>query len=238
MISVLFPVYNGLTRYPEGQLRRMLTKTLAEDTALEIVIVDDGSGDGTADYLREAYRHDPRVNIIALAENGGIAGAMNAAAKAAIGDAFIVQTARSWYEPGALAEMKDALLNSHAGFVYGYTQYHGISSQLHIPPPFNPADFLTGFASLFGIMYRARAWECGCRYRDGITAEGRHIDVSDYDHALQLIYNCNYTGYVLPRLCLNYIYSGAGQMTELVHRHQAQLDALMRERWQHVGWGG
>jgi GT2 family glycosyltransferase len=46
------------------------------DVAIETIVVDNGSTDGTADYLRERF---PWVKLVALAENRGFAGGNNAA---------------------------------------------------------------------------------------------------------------------------------------------------------------
>ena len=58
----------------------MATQT---DVDSEIVLVDNGSSDGSVDFVRSRF---PGVRIVALAENRGFAGGNNAGAKAARGE--------------------------------------------------------------------------------------------------------------------------------------------------------
>ena len=71
-ISVLMPVYNG-----ERYLDEALDSVLAQDFAdFEVVVVDDGSTDGTAKLLRAAVRRDARVRTFSI-PNAGIVAALN-----------------------------------------------------------------------------------------------------------------------------------------------------------------
>ena len=60
LISVLMPVRNEASLLP-GCLDDILFQTLAE---IELVIVDDGSTDTTAEILKEAAKRDPRIRVI------------------------------------------------------------------------------------------------------------------------------------------------------------------------------
>jgi glycosyltransferase involved in cell wall biosynthesis len=77
-VSVLLPVRDAQETLPEclGSLR---DQTLADH---EVVAVDDGSGDGSLECLREAARRDPRLTVVATGPRG-IAPALNAALAAA-----------------------------------------------------------------------------------------------------------------------------------------------------------
>lgn len=71
-VSWLIPVYNG-----EAFLGEALDSVLAQDFAdFEVVVVNDGSTDGTADILAGYAARDPRVRVIAQ-PNGGIVSALN-----------------------------------------------------------------------------------------------------------------------------------------------------------------
>ena len=69
-VTVLMTVYNGMPYLPKS-VESVLGQTL---TDFDFIIVDDGSNDGTAEYL--ASLDDPRVKIIRQ-ENGGTADAAN-----------------------------------------------------------------------------------------------------------------------------------------------------------------
>ena len=71
-VSWLIPVYNG-----EAFLAEALESVLTQDfTDFEVVVVDDGSTDGTAGILADHAARDPRIKVIAQ-PNGGIVSALN-----------------------------------------------------------------------------------------------------------------------------------------------------------------
>ncbi len=72
-VSVVMPVRNG-----ERFLREALDSTLAQTLAdLELIVVDDGSTDGTPELLAEAAQRDPRIRV-QRQEPGGLTVAINA----------------------------------------------------------------------------------------------------------------------------------------------------------------
>lgn len=77
-VSVIMPAYN-VERYVEEALRSALTQTFPD---LEVLVVDDGSTDRTADVVRPIAAVDSRVRLIQQ-ENRGLAGARNTALRAA-----------------------------------------------------------------------------------------------------------------------------------------------------------
>lgn len=69
-VSVVIPNYNGKA-FLEGCLKSLENQSISE---FETILVDDGSSDGSVDYVRE---HFPKVRIIELSENGGFCRAVN-----------------------------------------------------------------------------------------------------------------------------------------------------------------
>ena len=77
-VSVIMPAYN-VEKYIEDAIRSALTQTFPD---LEVLVVDDGSRDGTAAVVRALAAEDQRVRLIQQ-ENRGLAGARNTALRAA-----------------------------------------------------------------------------------------------------------------------------------------------------------
>lgn len=115
LCSIVIPTYNG---------RELLARCLASiernrpDSSrwpIEVVVADDGSTDGTAEWLAEAF---PWVRLERLARNGGFCAAANAGIAAARG-AFIqllnndTEVTPGWLEAG-LAPFADATVGSVA----------------------------------------------------------------------------------------------------------------------------
>jgi succinoglycan biosynthesis protein ExoO len=100
-VTIILPVYNSAST-----LRRAIDSVLCQTLAnFELLIIDDGSRDGAADIAKEAMRQDPRVRLIALAQNGGKARAMNHAASLAAGRWIAVLDADDRYLPTRLATL-------------------------------------------------------------------------------------------------------------------------------------
>src|SRR2546430_2107322 len=71
-VSVVLPVRNGETYLAEA-IASVLSQTF---TALELIVVDDGSGDQTPSIIRSYAADDPRLRL-ARASTGGIVNALN-----------------------------------------------------------------------------------------------------------------------------------------------------------------
>ena len=65
-VSVVMPAYNA-ARYLAPAIESVLTQTLRE---LELIVVDDGSTDASADIAADFAARDPRVRVLRLAHRG------------------------------------------------------------------------------------------------------------------------------------------------------------------------
>ncbi len=93
-LSILMPVFNEEARLPEA-----LKQALAVDypCEIELVVVDDGSTDGTREIL--AGTDDPRVRIILHERNQGKGAAIMTAVTAATGEYMVILDADLEYDP-------------------------------------------------------------------------------------------------------------------------------------------
>ena len=80
-VTVITPAYNA-TLYLPAALESALQQTVQD---FEVIVVDDGSTDGTFEVAAEFARRDPRISVIRQ-ENGGIGSARNAALRTARGE--------------------------------------------------------------------------------------------------------------------------------------------------------
>jgi GT2 family glycosyltransferase len=103
-ISVVILNFNGL-RYLDRCLRSALALDYPADR-LEIVLCDNGSQDGSSEYVRTQY---PAVRILALARNHGFAEGNNLAAKACRNEWVAFLNNDMWFEPSWLRDLVSPL---------------------------------------------------------------------------------------------------------------------------------
>ena len=111
-LSVLIPAYN------EGaSVANIVERVAAVNVEKEIIVVDDGSIDGTADILRELVHED--ISVIHHAENRGKGAAIRTALDAATGEAVIIQDADLEYDPQDYVPLLTAFERDRVDVVYG-----------------------------------------------------------------------------------------------------------------------
>ena len=104
MISVVAPIYNERENLPE--LRRRVASALeATGEAWEMVLVDDGSRDGSGEMIRQFHAEEPRIKLIELSRNFGHQSAVTAGIQHARGDAVILIDGDLQDPPEAIVEM-------------------------------------------------------------------------------------------------------------------------------------
>ena len=130
-LSVIIPVYNEIATLEEIVARvRAVDLVLAADASVgrhqpvrlhrEIVIVDDGSTDGTREILDRWRSENPAdMQIIYHAQNGGKGAALRTAFQHATGDLLIIQDADLEYDPRDYVKLLEPLLEGRTTVVYG-----------------------------------------------------------------------------------------------------------------------
>jgi glycosyltransferase involved in cell wall biosynthesis len=108
------PVYNE-----RGLIADAVKQALdvAYPCEMELVVVDDGSRDGTADVL--AGLADPRINLLVHPRNRGKGAAVQTAAAAATGDYMVILDADLEYDPQDIPRLLEPVLDGRATVVYG-----------------------------------------------------------------------------------------------------------------------
>ena len=116
-LSVVVPVFNERAVLPE--LWRRLTEALEGlDRDCEVVFVDDGSTDGSTEYLTELAVRQPAVSVIVLSRNFGLEIAMSAGLDGAAGDHVVIMHADLQDPPELIPEMLAALHEADADVVF------------------------------------------------------------------------------------------------------------------------
>jgi glycosyltransferase involved in cell wall biosynthesis len=119
LLSILIPVYNERFRVRES-VRQVLAAPLPEGIEREIIIVDDGSKDGTRDILKIlSEEHPTELRLILHEVNQGKGAAIRTAIRAANGDILMVQDADLEYDPREIPKLLAPILDGDADAVFG-----------------------------------------------------------------------------------------------------------------------
>jgi CDP-glycerol glycerophosphotransferase len=110
-LSVVVPVYN-VREWVGAALQSVLDQSL---TDLEVIVVDDGSTDGSIDVVRRYAESDPRIKILSR-ENAGLGAARNAGADVATGRFLAFIDSDDLVLPGAYEAMVGQLQRSGSDF--------------------------------------------------------------------------------------------------------------------------
>jgi glycosyltransferase involved in cell wall biosynthesis len=118
-LSVVIPAYNEKATI-EKLLARVAAAPLPPGVGLEMVVVDDGSRDGTRELLRElAQRQSPEFVYVEHQQNQGKGAAVRTGFKQATGDIVLVQDADLEYSPDDYPVLLQPILDGQADVVFG-----------------------------------------------------------------------------------------------------------------------
>ncbi len=111
-LTVVVPCYNE-----RATILEVLGRVTASPWVAQVVVVDDGSTDGTRDLLAE-HQHD-LVTVVLQPENRGKGAALRRGFAEATADYVVVQDADLEYDPAEYGKLLEPLLAGKADVVYG-----------------------------------------------------------------------------------------------------------------------
>ncbi len=124
MLSILMPVYNERERVERAIAEVLETELPVE---FELVVVDDGSTDGTRELLQNG-NWDGRVRLFEHPENRGKGAAVQTALAQANGEYAAIFDADLEYDPSDLALLMPPLLDGRANACFGVRAFDGYTS--------------------------------------------------------------------------------------------------------------
>ncbi|MBV9882647.1 MAG: glycosyltransferase [Sphingomonadaceae bacterium] len=162
LISVLIPAFNE-ARVIEASVRRVLA---SRDAALEVIVVDDGSSDGTSAIVASAFADEPRVRLLTLS-NGGKARALNQGLALAKGEIVVALDADTQFEPETIARLARWFGDPAIGAVAGNAK---VGNRVNLVTRWQAVEYVTAqnlerraLAGLGAIMVVPGAVGAWCR---------------------------------------------------------------------------
>jgi len=211
LVSIIVPVYNEI-RTVRAVIDRLLTIDLP--VPREILIVDDGSTDGTRDVLAQAQADGVEATILFAERNGGKGSAIRRGLARATGTIVAIQDADLELDPQQIAALLDPIIRREAAVVYGSRFLNGTSGAPLVSVAAN--RFLTGVTNL---LYGASLTDMETCYK---------IMRTDIARSLRLTAN---RFDIEPEITARLL-RGGHRITELPVR----FDARSRAQGKKIGW--
>lgn len=160
-LSVVIPAYNEEQRLPRTieHIERYLD---GRGVNYELILVDDGSADGTRQVMDEAAARNPRVRLEALPSNRGKGRALAAGVAVARGDEVLVTDA-DLSTPIEELEKLEAALKAGAGVAIGSRSVKG--SRIEIQQPIYRVLMGKAFNLIVQIALLPGIWDTQCGFK-------------------------------------------------------------------------
>jgi glycosyltransferase involved in cell wall biosynthesis len=126
ILSVVVPVFNE-----KGTILQIIEKVLRLDIVKEVIVVDDGSTDGTKELLQTAAL-DNRVRTNFHDRNRGKGAALRTGFGLVTGEIVTIQDADLEYDPNEFIEMSRPIIEGVADVVYGSRLSGGKPQRVHL----------------------------------------------------------------------------------------------------------
>lgn len=117
-VSIIIPAYNEV-RTIEKILSRVIKAKLPKRLKKEIIVVDDGSTDGTVGILKKKFHNPGKIKLFLHKKNKGKGAAIRTGFKKASGDVFLIQDADLEYNPLYYRRLLEPIIEGRAKVVYG-----------------------------------------------------------------------------------------------------------------------
>jgi glycosyltransferase involved in cell wall biosynthesis len=127
LLSVLVPAYNE-----NKTIAGVLAAVKATPFRTEVVVVDDGSTDGTAETLAAVAAADPSIRVLRHDRNRGKGASLRTAFAAARGDVWLIQDADREYSPEDYPALLRPIVDGNAHVVYGSRFLGGPYARVHL----------------------------------------------------------------------------------------------------------
>jgi cellulose synthase/poly-beta-1,6-N-acetylglucosamine synthase-like glycosyltransferase len=112
-VTVVIPAYNEV-----AVIDRTVESVLASDVPVDVLVVDDGSSDGTADRVRARFGRDFRVRVVRQ-RNGGKARALRAGFSMSRSEVVVALDGDTLFEPDTVRRLIEPLIDERVGAVAG-----------------------------------------------------------------------------------------------------------------------
>ncbi len=187
MFSVVVPAYNEAQRILPS-LDRIVAYMEQHHPDFEVLVVDDGSTDGTAEVIRRRFGEHPRLRIVSYGANRGKGYAVRYGARQAAGDLILFSDA-DLSTPIEDMEKMRPLIQQGYDVVIGSRAHSNAEIRLHQPLYREIAGKLFNLFVRLVVGGRFRDTQCGFKLfrRDAVVPLLDHLEVDRWAFDVELI---------------------------------------------------
>jgi glycosyltransferase involved in cell wall biosynthesis len=211
LLSIIVPVYNEA-----GTVRAVIDRlvSIALPIPREILIVDDGSTDGTREILAGIVAEGLAVTVIAAERNGGKGSAIRLGLARATGSIIAIQDADLELDPQQLAVLVEPIIRGDAAIVYGSRFLNGRAA----------APWLTMFVNrvltgVTNVLYGASITDMETCYKIMRAELARSLELTANRFDIE------------PEITARLLRSG-----HRIHELPVRFDARSRSQGKKIGW--
>ncbi|MFA5951163.1 MAG: glycosyltransferase [Hyphomicrobium sp.] len=135
LISVLIPAFNE-AKVIERSIRDVLAST---KVCVEVIVIDDGSTDGTSDIVTRAFGDEPRVRLLTL-QNGGKARALNHGLSLVAGEIVVALDADTQFEASTISRLTRWFEDPDVGAVAGNAK---VGNRINLVTRWQALEYIT-----------------------------------------------------------------------------------------------
>jgi glycosyltransferase involved in cell wall biosynthesis len=243
--SIIIPAYNVEEFLPDC-LKSVQAQSFRD---YEVLVVDDGSTDGTAQIALDVANRDNRFKVVSK-ENGGVSSARNLGLEEAVGEFVWFIDGDDYIHPESLAWLNRLFEESPAAdyvtFGYDWTkkrhdgQFPSLESLCHSQPQYFDCSTQEGFEN--ALRYSPIAACCVC-YRRRLTEGKRFLNVRTCEDRLYALEMCFSAGAIIHTQAKIYSYyqragSASREITRGFMSDRFQFtDILLKFHLRKRGWG-
>jgi len=195
LLTVIIPVFNE-----RSTIREIISRVQAVPISKQIIVVDDGSTDGTTELLREIS--DSSVKVLFHADNRGKGAAIRTALPHAEGKVTVIQDGDLEYDPMDFLKLIQPILRGEADVVYG--------SRWHKGAGVSYKRYLLGgrlLSAIVGILYGGRIDDEPVCYKMFRTEILKRLDLKckGFDFCPEVTAKVLRLGYKIHQLPIRYM---------------------------------